>query len=117
MRRLLSIVGAFAILAATQASAQTVNLTGAYKCVQTCRLGLIGSSAFITQNGADLNLLNEAGESARAWPDWFAPSTRIWIDSWNQGAVFSPDGMFIQFDNGTIWRRDLGPPAEVRRRK
>jgi ribosomal protein L31E len=30
-------------------------------------------------------------------------------------AVYSPDGMTIQFDNGTIWQRDVGPPpAPVR---
>ena len=39
-----------------------------------------------------------------------APTTRIWADSWNMGAVYSPDGMTIQFDNGTIWQRDMGPP-------
>jgi hypothetical protein len=39
-----------------------------------------------------------------------APTTRIWADSWNVGAVYSPDGMTIQFDNGTIWQRDMGPP-------
>jgi hypothetical protein len=96
-------------LAATAASAQSVNLTGAYRCVQSCRMGLVGGAAYITQNGPDLNLLNEAGQAARAWPDWFAPATRIWIDAWNEGAVYSPDGMIIQFDSGTIWQRDLGP--------
>lgn len=103
-------VGLLAALSATGASAQSINLTGAYRCVQTCRDGLVGSPAYVTQNGPDLNLLNEAGEPSRAWPDWFAPATRIWIDAWNEGAVYSPDGMLIQFDNGTIWQRDLGPP-------
>jgi hypothetical protein len=109
-------IGVLAALAATEASAQPVNLTGAYKCVQMCRSGLVGNSAYVTQNGPDLNLLNEVGEPARAWPDWFSPATRIWIDRWNEGAVYSPDGMLIQFDNGTIWQRDLGPPAPRRRK-
>jgi len=103
-------VAMLAFLVASEASAQSVNLTGTYKCVEACRAGLAGYSAFITQNGPDLNLLNEAGQPSRAWPDWFAPATRIWIDAWNEGAVYSPDGMTIQFDNGTIWQRDLGPP-------
>ena len=102
--------------ATTGALAQSVNLTGAYKCTQMCRAGLVGNPAYITQNGSDLNLLNEAGEPARAWPDWFAPATRIWIERWNEGAVYSSDGMLIQFDNGTIWQRDLGPPAPAPRR-
>jgi hypothetical protein len=111
-------IGMLAAVAATGASAQSVNLTGAYKCVQMCRAGLVGNSAYITQNGPDLNVLNEAGEPSRAWPDWFAPATRIWLDAWNYGAVYSPDGMLIQFDNGTIWQRDLGlPPPPARRRR
>jgi hypothetical protein len=103
-------IAAAAIFAATAASAQTVNLTGAYRCVEACRAGPVGSPVFVTQNGPDLNLLNEAGQPSRAWPDSFAPETRIWVDAWNEGAVYSPDGMIIQFDNGTIWQRDLGPP-------
>lgn len=105
--------------AATSASAQSVNLTGAYRCVQVCRGGLAGNPAYITQNGPQLNLLNEAGEASRAWPDWFAPATRIWVENYNYGAVYSPDGILIQFDNGTIWQRDLGlpppPPPRVRK--
>ena len=109
--RVISIaIGLAAALAATGASAQSVNLTGTYRCVQVCRMGLENYLAHVTQNGPDLNLLNEAGEPARAWPDWFAPATRIWIEAWNEGAVYSPDGMQIQFDNGTIWQRDFGPP-------
>ena len=47
----------------------------------------------------------------------FAPASRIWVDALNQGAVYSPDGMIIQFDNGTIWQRDLGEPPPPRRRR
>jgi hypothetical protein len=53
---------------------------------------------------------NEAGEASRAWPDWFAPATRIWVENYSYGAVYSPDGVLVQFDNGTIWHRDLGLP-------
>ncbi len=117
MRMVSVAIGMLAAVAATGASAQAVNLTGTYRCAQMCRTGLVGYPAYITQNGPDLNLLNEAGEPSRAWPDWFAPATRIWIDSWNEGAVYSPDGMLIQFDNGTIWERDLGPPPPAPRRR
>jgi hypothetical protein len=110
MRIISFVIAAAAVFAATEASAQTVNLTGTYRCIEACRAGPVGSPAFITQNGPDLNLLNEGGGAARAWPDAFAPATRIWIDAWNEGAVYSPDGMRIQFDSGTVWQRDLGPP-------
>jgi hypothetical protein len=76
MRTTLSAIVVLAVLFATEASAQSINLTGTYKCVEACRAGLVGSPAFITKNGPDLNLLNEAGQPARAWPDWFAPATR-----------------------------------------
>jgi hypothetical protein len=98
-----------AALAATDASAQGVNLTGQFRCVQLCSAGLQGQPAYVTQNGGSLNLLNEAGEPSRAWVDW---SGHIWAENWHEGALFSSDGMTIQFDRGTIWQRDLGePPA------
>jgi hypothetical protein len=110
MRAILSAIVVLALLFATEASAQSINLTGTYKCIEACRASPPAGPAFITQNGPNLNLLDEAGQPARAWPDLFAPATRIWVDAWNEGAVYSPDGMTVQFDNGTIWVRDLGPP-------
>ena len=115
MRMTSCAIAVLAVFAAGGASAQSINLTGTYRCVELCRGG---NPAFITQNGPNLNLLNEAGEPSRAWPDWFAPATRIWVEALNQGAVYSPDGMIIQFDNGTIWQRDLGePPPPPRGRR
>jgi hypothetical protein len=106
MKRLSLAIGMAATFAVTGASAQSINLTGIYTCVDVCRGNL---PAHITQNGPSFNLLTEAGVPARAWPDWFAPASRIWIDAFNEGAVYSPDGLVIQFDNGTIWHRDLAP--------
>jgi hypothetical protein len=113
MRMLLGVFGVVAMLVSTEASAQPpVNLTGQYRCVQLCQLGHVGWPAYVTQNGWDINLLNEAGQPSRAWFRW---SGRIWAENWHQSAVYSPDGMIIQFDNGTIWQRYLGGPV-VRRR-
>jgi len=106
-------IGLVALLAAGSASAQSINLTGIYRCVQMCRGDL---PAHVTQNGPELNLLTEAGVPSRAWPDWYSPANRIWIDAFNESAVYSPDGMLIQFDNGTIWQRDLPPPPPPPRR-
>ena len=119
MRMTSCVLGLLAALAATEASAQLANLNGKYVCVQNCRSGAPGGPAYVTQNGWDLNLLDDAGNSSRAWSDWFTPN-RIWAESLNQGAVFSPDGMTIQFDRGMLWQRDLGmPPAPLppRRKK
>ena len=91
------------------ASAQSITLTGTYRCVQDCRDGYVGAPAFVTQNGDQLNLVTEAGDSYRAWPDVTAPNSRIWIDARNESAVYSPDGTRIQFDDGRIWLRDFGP--------
>src|SRR5882757_9056482 len=116
MRRLSLALGLLAACAATGASAETVNLTGTYRCIQMCRNGMLGAPTFVTQNGEAVNLTTEAGESYRAWPDWNAPYSRPWIDARGEGAVYSPDGMRIQFDDGRVWQRDIGPPAVVVRR-
>jgi hypothetical protein len=85
------------------APGQVLNLSGQFLCVAGCAAGL-PSLAFVTQNGWDLNLVNELGQPTRAWVDW---PGHIWAQNWNEGAVYSPDGMTIQFDNGTVWRRNI----------
>lgn len=107
---------ALSALAATDASAQSVgsqswvpNLSGLYRCVQNCAgAGL----AHVTQNGWELNLTNEIGQPSRAWIDW---PGHIWAQSWNEGAVYSPDGFTIQFDRGSAWV--LVEPTPVPRRR
>ena len=117
MRLLASVIVAATALAATPALAQDVNLTGRYQCVQNCVVVDPGHFAFITQNGREINLVNEAGIASRAWVDY---PGRIWVDRAQVGAVYSPDGMVIQFDNGTIWQRAVEllppPPPPPRRR-
>ena len=97
-------------MASTETSAQVLNLSGPYRCVQGCIEGLIDQPAFITQHGWDLSLVNEAGMPSRAWID--RPG-HIWADSWHEGAVYSVDGMTIQFDRGTVWQRDLAALTPV----
>lgn len=96
-------------LASTGASAQNViDLSGRFTCVTGCIGGSPGP-AFVTQNGWTMNLVNEAGQPTRAWVD--RPG-HIWADLWHEGATYSPDGMTITFDGGTVWQRalDLPPP-------
>lgn len=93
-------------LASANASAQVLNLSGRYRCVQGCVGGLSGP-AYVTQNGWELNLVNEAGQPSRAWVDW---PGHLWAQYWDEGAVYSPDGMTIQFDHGAVWVRDVEPP-------
>ena len=108
-KRILLFMCALSALAASSASAQpAVNLNGIYRCVQGCVLSFEGRQAFVTQNGWNINIVTEAGIPVQAWFDWNAPNTRIWMEALHQGAVFSPDGMTIQFDRGTVWQRDLG---------
>jgi hypothetical protein len=113
MKRLSLLVGIVVTLTITAASAQSVDLTGTYKWIQMCRGDAL---AYVTQNGSEFNLLTEAGVPSRAWPDWYSPANRIWIDTYNISAVYSSDGMLIQFDNGTIWQRYVPPPPPLRRR-
>ncbi len=94
--------------ASTASAAQVLNLTGQFRCVQGCVGGLAGQPAFVTQNGWDMRLVNEAGEPSRAWIDY---PGHIWAEYWNEGAVYSADGMTIAFERGTVWQRDLGQVA------
>jgi hypothetical protein len=95
---------------ATGAAAQGVDLSGRYICVKGCSTEIPGQFAYITQNGWNLNLVNEVGRPSRAWLDW---PGRIWADNYQEGALVSPDGMVIQFDRGSVWQRDLGLPPPV----
>jgi hypothetical protein len=98
---------AFSVLAIGSASAQVPPpLSGTYQCIQNCAgPGL----AYVTQNGWDLNLVNEVGAPSRAWVDY---PGHIYAEYYHEGAVFSPDGFRIQFDNGAVWQRfvPLPPP-------
>ena len=111
MKTALASVAILVSLGLSNVAAQNVNLTGQYVCVQVCEGGLAGQPAFITQNGWELNLVNEAGQASRGWFNW---GGRLWADNWDQGAVYSPDGMMIQFDRGTVWQRYVPPPVRVR---
>ena len=112
MRIVLGAIAISAAVVATEASAQGVNLTGPYRCVAGCAGPGV---AFVTQNGWELNLVNEVGQPSRGWVDY---PGRLWIARANLGAIYSPDGVTIQFDNGTIWQRvPEAPPPPLRRRR
>jgi len=97
---------ALGALGITSATAQ-VFLSGQYHCVENCS----GSgSAYITQNGWELNLVNEVGQSSRGWIDY---PGHIWVQYWNEGAVYTPDGMTLQFDRGSVWQRMVEPTPDV----
>ena len=66
----LLVVGTLAVmstLAVREASAQVHNLSGPYQCIRNCAGP---GTAFVTQNGWELNLVNEIGQPSRAWVDW-----------------------------------------------
>jgi hypothetical protein len=107
---------------ATDALAQDGLLTGRYRCVQLCRPGFELAPAYVTQNGGELNIVDEAGIAARASLDWF--SRKFWVDRWSEGAVYTADGTVIHFDRGRIWQRAFeveppayAPPPPVRKRR
>lgn len=116
MRMLLGAIAVSAALVATDASAQGVDLTSPYRCIEGCMSARPGQLAYVTQNGWELNIVNDAGLASRAWVNF---PGRIWVAQANMGAIYSPDGTTIQFDNGTVWRRapDLPPAPPPRRRR
>ncbi len=106
-----------ATVIATAALAQVpVNLTGRYLCIERCATAEPGQFAYVTQNGWELNVVSEVGAASRAWVDY---PGRLWINAAQMGAIYSPDGLTIQFDNGTIWQRalELPPPPPPRRHR
>jgi hypothetical protein len=106
-----AIAAALSTFAATSAQAQWADLNGQYRCVENC---LGPGYAFITQQGWDMNMVNEAGIPTRAWVDY---PGHIWAENWREGAFFSPDGLTLQFDNGSVWHRIIpAPPLAVRTR-
>jgi hypothetical protein len=117
MKHSISLLSGALAMFATDAMAQGADLSGRYQCVQLCRPGFEAAPAYVTQNGWNLNVVDEAGSASRAWVDW---PGHIWVPNWNEGAIFSTDGMTIQFDRGRIWQRAVEvppPPPPKRRRK
>jgi hypothetical protein len=116
MRRAAGATALLVALMATTASAQVqgVDLNGRYQCVSAC-FGAPGSFAYVTQYGWQLNVVDDAGQPSQAYVDY---PGRIWVYRPNEGAIYSPDGLTIQFDRGTIWQRapELPPPPPPRRR-
>jgi hypothetical protein len=95
---------ALGALVATDASAQAVgtqhlppDLGGLYRCVRNCAGP---GPARIAQRGWELYLTNENGQPAQAWIDW---PGHIKSQSWDDCAVYSPDGFTIQFNRGAVW--------------
>ena len=62
------------------AQAQWADLNGQYRCVENC---LGPGYAFITKQGWEMNLVNEAGMPSRAWVDY---PGHMWAENWGEGA-------------------------------
>ena len=62
MRRLSLALGLLAACVATGASAETINLTGTYRCIQMCRDGM-PAAHLRHADGDAVNLTTEPGKS------------------------------------------------------
>ncbi len=60
MKIIFGAIALASVVAASDASAQGINLSGPWQCLASC-LAPQGSLAYITQNGWNLNIVNEAG--------------------------------------------------------
>ena len=112
--RMIAIVLSMALLSTAAAAQTLVNLTGRYQCIGRCATSEPGQFAYVTQNGWELNVVSEVGAASRAWVDY---PGRLWINAAQMGAIYSPDGITIQFDNGTVWQRALELPPPPRRHR
>ena len=68
---LIALLGAAAAIAASTigASAQVLNFSGQFQCVQGCVAAPL-APAFVTQADWQLNLVNEVGIPSRGWIDY-----------------------------------------------
>ena len=73
----MALVGAATVLAAslTGASAQVLNLTGQFQCVQLCSAAP-PALAYLTQVNWEISLVNDGGFPSRAWIDY---PGHIWV--------------------------------------
>src|SRR5436853_2546990 len=97
MKRLVSAVVMLAALLVSGASAQILDLSGRFRCVQYCAAGMPGQFAFIAQTGVELNLTDDAGVT---WRGYIERPGRIWVHRLDQSAIYSVDGNTIQFERG-----------------
>ena len=104
---------AIGILTATTAFAQSVgsqtwvpDLSGTYRCVQNCARGRL---VHIQQRFRQLEV-TYGNQPAAAWVSWPGHIST----SWNDNAVYSPDGATIQFTSGTLWVLIAPTPAPGR---
>ena len=108
MKAMLAAIAISTAAIAPDASAQVqgVDLNGTYRCVVQCDVP--GGLVVVTQYGTQLNVRTDAGRPSVAWVDY---PGHIWLDWLGQGAKYSPDGMRIQLDRGTVWHRVPARPA------
>ena len=77
MQRSITMLAVAVAMFATDAMAQDGLLTGRYRCIQLCRPGFELAPAYVTQNGGEINIVDEAGIAARGSLDWF--SRKFWV--------------------------------------
>jgi hypothetical protein len=114
MKVVLTAIALSATMLVSSASAQSIiNLSGQWWCVAQC-LGPPRGLAYITQNGWDLNVVNDGGMASRAWVDYRG---HIWIDRANQARFIPPTASLFSLISGTVWQRALAlPPPPLPRR-
>ena len=104
MKMVLSVACLMAAISAPALADPSINVDAVYRCVHLCVPGYEGARAYVGQSGSQVNLVSESGDAATGYIQW---PRRIWSDTWDRGAMVSPDGIKIQFDDGKVWIREM----------
>ena len=98
-------LGLIASLLSWPATAQDLNLDGAWICQSACICGMHpgdGSPTSIAKDKDSFLFTSECGTIGRGH---LVGEYSLRIDDWNTTVVVSADQKKIKFDSGTIWKR------------
>jgi hypothetical protein len=77
------------------------NISGAYTCAVFCPAGGVGNTAYVTQNGRVVQLINEAGQPSDGTVNLLAGTA----SDWNITFKIANNCKELIFSNSTIWLR------------
>ena len=124
MRIVLGAIAVSAALVATEASAQGVNLTGPYQCIEGCVTARPGDFAFVTQNGWELNMVNEAGQASTslgglpgAHLDREGQSRRDLLPGWHGHSIRQRNHLEAWHRSCRLLRRPVAVAADIAARR
>lgn len=96
---MLSVVASTAYATCEMNEQGYANISGAYTCAVFCPAGGVGNTAYVTQNGRVLQLINEGGQSSDGTVAAFSGTA----SDWNITFKVANNCKELIFSNSTVW--------------